>query len=224
MRKNTKQRKTLKLLPLKTLKKQLMSYLKKDKTFDEKASKSFADFVAGNKGVKEEEMTSLYYQAAKKGKKFVDEKAIDKYISEKYGKKYTTLDKATKSNLVNVYSNVGRKYIETYNLRKEYLKPNSHKNDALVYRTYGFGTKDGSQLRDKVVKELKKQGYDGMSDVTGIGCGANLGRETRQATILFDTENNLKEKSTRRITTEKHSRANDRYNKWRNKTEPYSSL
>ena len=63
-----------------------------------------------------------------------------------------------------------------------------------------------------------------MSDVAGIGGGANFGRETRQATILFDTENNLKEKSTRRITTEKHSRANDRYNKWRNKTEPYSSL
>ena len=169
-------------------------------------------------------MTSLYYQAAKKGKKFVDEKAIDKSISEKYGKKYTTLDKTTKSNIVKVYSNVGRKYIESYNLRKEYLKPNSHKNDALVYRTVGFGTKDGSQLRDKVVKELKKQGYDGMSDVAGIGGGANLSRETRQATILFDTENNLKEKSTRRITTEKHSRANDRYNKWRNKTEQYSSL
>ena len=63
-----------------------------------------------------------------------------------------------------------------------------------------------------------------MSDVAGIGGGANLGRETRQATIIFDTENNLKEKSTRRITTGKHSRANDRYNKWRNKTEQYSSL
>lgn len=96
MRKNTKQRKTLKLLPLKTLKKQLMSYLKKDKTFDDKASKSFADFIVGNKGIKDEEITSLYYQTAKKGKKFVDEKAIDKTISEKYGKRYTTLDKTKK--------------------------------------------------------------------------------------------------------------------------------
>ena len=222
--KKYKTTKDLKIATAKDIEKTINELSKKDKTFDEKASKSFADFIVGNKGVKDEKMTSLYYQAAKKGKKFVDEKAIDKSVSETYGKKYTTLDKTTKSNLVNVYSNVGRKYIESYNLRKEYLKPNSHKNDALVYRTYGFGTKDGSQLRDKVVKELKKQGYDGMSDVAGIGGGANFGRETRQATILFDTENNLKEKSTRRITTGKHSRANDRYNMWRAKTNPYSSL
>ena len=96
MRKNTKQRKTLKLLPLKTLKKTINELSKKDKTFDEKASKSFADFIVGNKGVKDEKMTSLYYQAAKKGKKFVDEKAIDKSVSEKYGKRYTTLDKTKK--------------------------------------------------------------------------------------------------------------------------------
>ena len=222
--KKYKTTKDLKIATAKDIEKTINELSKKDKTFDEKASKSFADFIVGNKGVKDEKMTSLYYQAAKKGKKFVDEKAIDKTVSETYGKKYTTLDKTTKSNLVNVYSNVGRKYIESYNLRKEYLKPNSHKNDALVYRTVGFGTKDGSQLRDKVVKELKKQGYDGMSDVAGIGGGANLSRETRQATILFDTENNLKEKSTRRITTGKRSRANDRYNMWRAKTNPYSSL
>lgn len=37
-----------------------------------------------------------------------------------------------------------------------------------------------------------------MSDVAGIGGGAKLSRETRQATILFDTENNLKEKSTKK--------------------------
>ena len=49
-----------------------MSHLKKDKTFDDKASKSFADFIVGNKGIKDEEITSLYYQTAKKGKKFVD--------------------------------------------------------------------------------------------------------------------------------------------------------
>ena len=222
--KKYKTTKDLKIATAKDIEKTINELSKKDKTFDEKASKSFADFMVGNKGVRDEKMTSLYYQAAKKGKKFVDEKAIDKSVSEKYGKRYTTLDKTKKSNIVKVYSNVGRKYIESYDLRKEYLKPNSHKNDALVYRTIGFGTKDGSQLRDKVVKELKKQGYDGMSDIAGIGGGANFGRETRQATILFDTENNLKEKSTRRITTEKHSRANDRYNKWRNKTKPYSSL
>lgn len=222
--KKYKTTKDLKIATAKDIEKTINELSKKDKTFDEKASKSFADFIVGNKGVKDEKMTSLYYQAAKKGKKFVDEKSIDKSVSETYGKRYTTLDKTTKSNLVNVYSNIGRKYIESYNLRKEYLKPNSHKNDALVYRTYGFGTKDGSQLRDKVVKELKKQGYDGMSDVAGIGGGANFGRETRQATILFDTENNLKEKSTRRITTGKRSRAKDRYNKWLNKAEPYSSL
>ena len=37
-------------------------------------------------------------------------------------------------------------------------------------------------------------------------------------------DKNLGEKSTRRITTGKHSRANDRYNMWRMKTNPYSSL
>ena len=45
----------------------------------------------------------------------------------------------------------------------------------VVRELIGFGTKDGSQLRDKVVKELKKQGYDGMSDVAGIGGRANFG-------------------------------------------------
>lgn len=84
------------MLPLKTLKKTINELSKKDKTFDEKASKSFADFIVGNKGVKDEKMTSLYYQDAKKGKKFVDEKAIDKSVSEKYGKRYTTLDKTKK--------------------------------------------------------------------------------------------------------------------------------
>lgn len=64
----------------------------------------------------------------------------------------------------------------------------------------------------------------GSLTAAGIGGGANFGQKTRQATILFDTENNLKEKSTRRITTEKHLRANDSYNKWRNKTNQYSSL
>ena len=56
--------------------------------------------MVGNKGVKDEKMTFLYYQAAKKGKKFVDEKAIDKTISETYGKKYTTLDKTKKAILL----------------------------------------------------------------------------------------------------------------------------
>ena len=63
-----------------------------------------------------------------------------------------------------------------------------------------------------------------MSDVSGIGGGANLRRETRQATIIFDTENNLKEKSTREITKDKRLKAKDRYNKWEKKTYPYSSL
>lgn len=222
--KKYKTTKDLKIATAKDVEKIVNELSKKDKTFDEKASKSFADFIAGNEGVKEEKMTSLYYQSAKKGKKFIDEKAIDKTISEIYNEEYTALDKTTKSNLVNGYSYAGRKYIAAYNLRKEYLKPNSHKNDALMYRTYGFGTKDGSQLRDKVIKELKKQGYDGMSDVAGIGGGANFIRETRQAAILFDTENNLKEKSTRRISTGKRLRANDRYDMWRMKTNPYSSL
>lgn len=65
-----------------------------------------------------------------------------------------------KSDYVYKYARVGRTYIEKYGLRKEYLNPKSHRNDALVYRTAGFGSKEGKELRDKVIKDLKKQGYD----------------------------------------------------------------
>lgn len=78
------------------LKKTINELSKKDKAFDEKASKSYADFRAFNDGVREDKIMALYYQTAKKGKKFINEKAIDKSLSETYGKDYTKLDEMAK--------------------------------------------------------------------------------------------------------------------------------
>lgn len=222
--KKYKTTKDLKIATAKDIEETIDRLAKKDKMFDEKASKSYADFIALNKGVREDKLINLYYKNAKKGEKFIKSKAIDKALSETYGKEYNELDKKTKNNYINEYAEVGRSYIQKYNLRKVYLNPKNGREDALVYKTFGFGTKEGSKLRDQVINDLKKHGYDGMSDIAGMGGGAGLDRETRQATILFDTERNLKEKSTKEITTGKYLRANSRYNRWRNKTKPYSSL
>lgn len=222
--KKYKTTKDLKIATSKDVESAIDKIAKKDKTFNERASKAFVDFIASNNGVKEDKMISLYYDNAKKGNAFINSKKIAKVLSETYGEQYNKLDEDTKTRRINQYAEIGYEYVQEYNLSKIYLNPKNGREGALVYKTAGFGTKEGSKLKNQVINELKKQGYEGMSDIAGMGGAGGLNRETRQATILFDTEHNLKEKSTRKITNGKYRRANQRYNRWRKKHDAYSSL
>lgn len=222
--KKYKTTKDLKIATAKDIESSINRLSKKNKNFNEKTNKAYADFISNNIGVREDKMTSLYYKNVKAGKKFIANKDINKTLSQIYEKEFTNLDKNEQDRIIKNYQEAGRKYIDHYKSAKKVINDSSNPIASTMYKTAGFGTKEGSKLRDQIINDLKRQGYDGMSDLAGMGGANDWKRETRQAMIVFDTDKNLKNKSTKKISYSKHAKAVNKYRKWKRKTEPYSSL
>ena len=222
--KQYKTTKNLKIATAKDVENSINRLSEKNKNFNEKANKAYADFLGSNIGVREDKMIDLYYKRAKSGKRFVESKDIHKTLNQIYKKEYADLSKNERDNLIGRYQEAGRKYIYQYERAKTIINDSSNPAASTLYRTAGFGTKEGSKLKNQVIDDLKRQGYDGMSDIAGMGGAKGYKRETRQAMIVFDTDKNLKNKSTKKLSYSKHAKAVKKYRKWKQKIEPYSSL
>lgn len=196
---------------------------KTDKNFNEKAAKAYADFIGSNKGVREQKMIDVYYQRASTGKRYIDSKSIQEALTKTYSGRYTKLNSKEKQRLVDRYQEAGWEYINNYRLGKDFINgPN--KATSTLYKTAGFGTKEGQELKSKIIEDLKRNGYDAMSDLAGMGGGGYMSRETRQAMIIFDSDKNLKEKATKQITEKQYNKSVKKHDNWELKTYKYSDL
>lgn len=72
---------------------------------------------------------------------------------------------------------------------------NGSSDDRLMAYTQGFGSPTGSKMKESIIKELKKRGYNAMTDEAGIGGANGLRREARQPLIIFDGKEVMKERS-----------------------------
>lgn len=79
--------------------------------------------------------------------------------------------------------------------------------------TEAFGRSE--YIRDKVVNELQKQGYNAMIDEAGIGGKLGGPIEGKNTLLIFDSGKTLVEKGMRELSDKDISEATERYTKWR---------
>ena len=91
-----------------------------------------------------------------------------------------------------------------------------NKGVAVEQAFSGFGSKLGSSIKNKVIGELKKEGYSAVTDYASVGGAAGF-REGRQPLIVFDTGRSIKEVSTSKITKKKAIKAYRNYSDWMTK-------
>lgn len=74
-------------------------------------------------------------------------------------------------------------------------------------------------LKDEVIQELKKKGYNAMVDEASVG-GKELGfnREGVDPLIIFEGNDSLIKNETRSISNKEQTEATNRYSKWFNTT------
>lgn len=197
--------------------------ISKNNDISDKAAKADADFMASNNGVRIKGMTDLYYSATKKGANYITSKKLDKVLSQQLGSVYKTVDEDTKKIVKNFYDSYKHDYIWNYKDFKE--KINGKDNiKSTFYKTVGFGTEEGTKIKNKLIEDLKRKGFHGMSDMAGIGGVDKFNRETRQALVIFDTDKNLKNKSVKKISEYRKYNSVVKYDDWRKKIVAYSKL
>lgn len=79
--------------------------------------------------------------------------------------------------------------------------------------TEAFGRSE--YVRDKVVNELQKQGYNAMTDEAGIGGKLGSPVEGKNTLIIFNSGKTLVDKGMRELSDKDISEATERYTKWR---------
>ena len=82
-----------------------------------------------------------------------------------------------------------------------------------------YGKMKDKTLRDEVIQELKKKGYNAMVDEASVG-GKELGfhREGVDPLIIFEGNDSLTKNETRSISNKEQYDATNRYSKWFNTT------
>lgn len=146
-------------------------------------------------------------------KNFLDSDSWSTYrkVTDKLGREPTDLNEYLKE-AKKVQIQAGQDYVKN-------IKDMSV-NDYFKDLTDSFGR--SSSNREKVIGELKKLGYNAMVDEAGVGGGARNGvtrvREGVDPLIIFDAEDVLEERKTRKISSHEQSRATSRNTKWYNRT------
>lgn len=157
------------------------------------AGKALADFYLTNQGLdsKSVKFSTAYNKEIKSG-----QKAAQKYLKDQGSQlEYEFMYKPKVDKAINAMSG-------------------KEKQDAIMAASAGFGTPRGSKLKEKVITELKKEGYNGMTDYAGVGGHMGWRREARQTLVIFDTDKVLKESSSTSINTITAQRATYNYDKW----------
>lgn len=74
-----------------------------------------------------------------------------------------------------------------------------------------------SEIKDQVIKQLKKQGFHAMVDEAAVGGKGRFPKEGMDPLIIFDSENVLEKKKTKKISKRNRALAESRYRDWSNK-------
>lgn len=91
---------------------------------------------------------------------------------------------------------------------------NANLSDSYFLYSTAFGSSAGKQLKEDMISELKKRGYNAMTDEAGVGGHAGYSRETRQALIIFDMDEVAEEKKTKRLNERVYRKATSEYSEW----------
>lgn len=190
---------------------------KKDSNIDEMASKGKAEFFTRNYGITDKESLNLFYKKVKS-----NEYSLTKEEREFVGKRVMGEDKW------NGFSDTVKEYYsDTINtifedqyaweykaLERRKKDPDRTSEFVLWNRTSGMNTDSGKYVKEALTSELKKRGYDGMSDIAGIGGLAGMSRETRQAVVLFTSESSIMKTSVSNLSESQYHAAGREYYKW----------
>lgn len=81
-------------------------------------------------------------------------------------------------------------------------KESKEKRRVLENVRASYGDKDSKLLNEKVRQELNKRGYNGMRDYNAIRAH---GKEGKHAVVIFDSDQNIKLKSAKKITSKDYA-------------------
>lgn len=88
-------------------------------------------------------------------------------------------------------------------------------SEAAYYAAQTFGT--NTEIRDKVISELKGRGYNAMTDEASVGGQNGWAKEGSDPLIIFDSSNNLYKQNTKAISDRDEKKALSKYQKWQKK-------
>lgn len=207
---------------------------KKDKKLAEKSAKAYADFFMQKYNVRNDKELSTYYDASKKGKKFIDD-----YMKKNFN---NISDATLKADVKTRFKNLSEVYKTQLNKARNGIS-SKDKETSLFFKTAGLDSTEGKKIRTDLINALKNKGYHGMSDVAGMGGTGGYTREARQTMIIFDSDKNLDKKKMKKVSPNSNkripiptpygvfrvpansaTRASQHYLDWARKTKPYSNL
>lgn len=105
-----------------------------------------------------------------------------------------------------VRAEVKKNYVDRYR--------NISVDDLFMETTRSFGTSTAN--REKVIKELRKRGYNAMVDEAGVGSNKN-GREGVDPLIIFDGDDVMQEVGTSVVSKSTQRSASKRHESWHRK-------
>lgn len=180
------------------------------------AGRSYAEFKFNNSGYSKAEYRKYSDMVSKKVKNIEDG---EKWIKE-YDKKYTEALEKDDYTTASHYDALWAFTNYTVRQMKSLSDKQGSSDDRLLAYTVGFGSPTGSKLKTGVIEELKKRGYNAMTDEAGIGGANGFSRETRQPLIIFDGKEVMKERSNTEFSnfsnTDQANRTSS-YKKWYSK-------
>lgn len=86
---------------------------------------------------------------------------------------------------------------------------------AYFYAAQSFGL--AKETRSKVIEELKKRGYNGMTDEASVGGRNGWAREGSDPILLFDGGDSLVERDSKKISESQERRARTDFERWKQK-------
>lgn len=149
--------------------------------------------IANNPAYRQDAAYEVVEKRSKKGRFMID----DNYTSEMFQKDIDKTLEKIKDNLV-----------------KEFVEGDSlHKDTKWMYSQLGLG-KNGD-IKQKVIAELQKQGYNAMVDYASVGGTGGFNVEGIEPVIIFDQGSSLDLKSEKKVGSRTSTYATQRYVDWK---------
>ena len=159
----------------------------------------------------------------------VGKAVVDRFIMPNMVETFKNMDKKTQDKLRYLNANEPEKFFDAWDKEEAKLSKNLIDQYSKEYQkldqdvrfmetTGAFGTQP--KVRNMVIHELKKRGYNAMVDEAGVGTNQN-GREGVEPLIIFDRGQSLEERGTRRVNGITQARAKKRHRQWEQVSEYY---
>lgn len=197
----------------------------KDKKMVNESARAYVAFMVNNADIRSAEAEKALNDNRNK-KKLTDADTADLYrkIYELDPKKWddkACMEAMNKTGMTWQIQSLQMEYNERYNEAVHYIKQSSNMPAKVFYAADGWGTPQGQAQKERVINYLKSKGYHGMTDIAGVAGvktkNDSRRRETRQAMIIFDTENNVSKKAQSVINGFTAMRADSAWWKWQQK-------